>query len=62
MKYVPIPVQMLAIGHPLPVDVWSASGQLLLDAMVTRTYPLDQLQDAFSDMHKGLNAKGVIIF
>jgi len=39
-----------------------ASGQLLLDTMVTRTYPLDQLQDAFSDMHKGLNAKGVIIF
>ena len=30
MKYVPIPVQMLAIGHPLPVDVWSANGQLLL--------------------------------
>jgi len=39
-----------------------ASSQLLLDTMVTRKYPLDQLQKAFSDMHQGLNAKGVIIF
>jgi len=39
-----------------------ASGQLILDKMVTLTYPLDQLQQAFSDMHHGLNAKGVIVF
>lgn len=30
MKYVPIPVAMLEVGKPLPVDVWSATGQLLL--------------------------------
>ena len=30
MKYVPIPIAMLAVGKPLPVDVWSDSGQLLL--------------------------------
>ncbi|MDP3650473.1 MAG: hypothetical protein Q8R67_02200 [Rhodoferax sp.] len=30
MKYVPIPVAMLEVGKPLPVDVWNASGQLLL--------------------------------
>ncbi len=30
MKYVPIPVAMLEIGKPIPVDVWNASGQLLL--------------------------------
>lgn len=30
MKYVPIPVALLEIGQPLPVDVWSANGQLLL--------------------------------
>ncbi len=30
MKYVPIPVAMLPVGKPLPVDVWSQSGQLLL--------------------------------
>ena len=30
MKYVPIPVAMLEIGQPLPVDIWSPAGQLLL--------------------------------
>ena len=30
MQYVPIPVAMLEVGKPLPVDVWSAGGQLLL--------------------------------
>lgn len=30
MKYVPIPVALLEVGKPLPVDVWSATGQLLL--------------------------------
>ena len=30
IKYVPIPVAMLEVGKPLPVDVWSAAGQLLL--------------------------------
>jgi len=39
-----------------------AKGDLLLDQMVTRTYGLDDLHQAFSDMHKGLNAKGVIVF
>lgn len=30
MKYVPIPVALLEIGQPLPVDIVNASGQLLL--------------------------------
>lgn len=30
MKYVPIPVALLEVGKPLPVDVWSPAGQLLL--------------------------------
>ena len=30
MNYVPIPVAMLEVGKPLPVNVWSPSGQLLL--------------------------------
>lgn len=37
-------------------------GDLKLDEMVTRTYPLEKLQDAFDDMLAGRNAKGVIIF
>lgn len=30
MNYIPIPVALLAVGKPLPVDVWSGAGQLLL--------------------------------
>jgi HD-GYP domain-containing protein (c-di-GMP phosphodiesterase class II) len=30
VKYFPIPVALLEIGKPLPVDVWSSSGNLLL--------------------------------
>lgn len=30
MKYVPIPIALLEVGKPLPVDVVSATGQLLL--------------------------------
>ncbi len=30
MRYVPIPISMLQVGQPLPVDIWSDTGQLLL--------------------------------
>jgi HD-GYP domain-containing protein (c-di-GMP phosphodiesterase class II) len=30
MKYLPIPIALLEVGKPLPVDVWSSTGQLLL--------------------------------
>ncbi len=30
MKYVPIPIAMLPVGQPLPVNVWNAEGVLLL--------------------------------
>lgn len=38
------------------------SGALKLEEMITRTYPLEQLEQAFDDMLSGKNAKGVIIF
>jgi Zn-dependent alcohol dehydrogenase len=38
------------------------SGELILDKMVTKTYLLDNLSEAFADMHAGRNAKGVIVF
>lgn len=38
-----------------------ATGDLMLDEMVTRTYPLDDLEKAFDDMHHGRNAKGVLV-
>jgi S-(hydroxymethyl)glutathione dehydrogenase/alcohol dehydrogenase len=37
-------------------------GELLLDELVTRSYSLDQLGEAFDDMLSGRNAKGVIVF
>ena len=46
---------------PLLIDLY-LSGRLPLDMMVTRTYPLEQLEEAFSDMHAGINAKGVLVF
>lgn len=36
-------------------------GDLKLDELVTRTYLLDELAQAFADMHAGLNAKGVLL-
>ncbi len=38
------------------------NGQLKLDEMITRTYPLKDLQIAFDDLLNGRNAKGVIVF
>lgn len=38
------------------------SGELKLEEMITRTYSLDQLEQAFVDMLSGKNAKGVIVF
>ena len=37
-------------------------GDLLLDELVTQTYPLEKLEQAFQDMLAGKNAKGVIVF
>ena len=37
-------------------------GELKLDELVTRTYPLAQLGNALDDMLSGRNAKGVIVF
>ncbi len=39
-----------------------AKGELLLDQMITRTYPLEHLAEAFADMQAGRNAKGVLVF
>jgi NDMA-dependent alcohol dehydrogenase len=36
------------------------AGVLKLDELVTRTYPLDQIQQGYQDMHDGKNIRGVI--
>ncbi|GAA4934485.1 Zn-dependent alcohol dehydrogenase [Algibacter agarivorans] len=38
------------------------NGDIMLDEMITRTYTLENLQQAFDDMLSGKNAKGVIVF
>jgi S-(hydroxymethyl)glutathione dehydrogenase/alcohol dehydrogenase len=49
------------IDFPILQDLY-AKGDLILDKMVTRTYPLGDLSQAFADMHAGKNAKGVVVF
>jgi S-(hydroxymethyl)glutathione dehydrogenase/alcohol dehydrogenase len=46
---------------PLMLDLY-LKGELALDAMVTRRYPLRGLDRAFQDMHAGVHAKGVLLF
>lgn len=38
------------------------AGRLNLDDMVTRTYTIDEAPQAFLDMEKALNARGVVVF
>ena len=38
------------------------SGQLKLDELVTRTYPLDEINQGYQDMRDGKNIRGVIIY
>ena len=38
------------------------AGRLKLDELVSRTYPLDDVEQVFSDMHGGGLARGVILF
>ena len=49
------------IDFPKLVSLYD-KGDLLLDEMITRTYPIEDLQQAFDDMLSGKNAKGVIVF
>ncbi len=49
------------VDFPDIVELYNR-GELLLDEMITNTYPLDKLENAFTDMLSGKNAKGVIIF
>jgi S-(hydroxymethyl)glutathione dehydrogenase/alcohol dehydrogenase len=48
------------IDIPILQDLYY-NGNLILDKMVTHTYPLEQLDRAFEDMLEGKNAKGVVI-
>lgn len=44
---------------PLLTELYR-SGQLKLDELITRTYALDDINQAFADMRDGKNLRGVI--
>lgn len=49
-----------SIDFPLLFNLYQQK-RLKLDEMVTRTYPLEGLAQAFEDMRAGINAKGVLV-
>jgi S-(hydroxymethyl)glutathione dehydrogenase/alcohol dehydrogenase len=46
---------------PRLLDLWR-SGQLRLEEMISQTYPLDEINQGYADMHAGLNIRGLIRF
>jgi S-(hydroxymethyl)glutathione dehydrogenase / alcohol dehydrogenase len=52
---------MPEFDFPKLLDLY-VQGALLLDELITRTYPLVSLQQAIDDMMAGRNAKGVVAF
>ncbi len=46
---------------PRLLDLWQ-SGQLRLEELITKTYPLEDINQGYSDMHAGLNMRGLIDF
>jgi S-(hydroxymethyl)glutathione dehydrogenase/alcohol dehydrogenase len=49
------------VDMPRVLDLFM-DGQLPLDRLVTRTYPLDEINEAFGAMNSGEVARGVIVF
>jgi S-(hydroxymethyl)glutathione dehydrogenase/alcohol dehydrogenase len=46
---------------PVLVDLYR-SGQLMLDELVSETYPLEEFNTVVEDMHEGRLARGVLTF
>jgi len=46
---------------PKLLDLWG-QGQIDLDALVTATYTLDQVNDGYQDMRDGKNIRGVMVY
>lgn len=51
----------IAVDIPMLVDLYR-SGQLMLDELVTRTYRLDQINEAIADVNAGRALRNVIVF
>jgi S-(hydroxymethyl)glutathione dehydrogenase/alcohol dehydrogenase len=50
-----------ARDFPLYANLY-LSGQLDLDSLITRTYALEQINEAYADMLAGELARGLIVF
>ena len=50
-----------AVQIPHLIELYR-NGKLMLDELVTRTYKLEQINEAYEDMHAGRNIRGVIDF
>jgi S-(hydroxymethyl)glutathione dehydrogenase/alcohol dehydrogenase len=48
------------VDIPLVIDLYK-QGRFKLDELVTRTYPLEQVESVFSDMAEGKVARGVLV-
>ncbi|MDQ4117097.1 MAG: NDMA-dependent alcohol dehydrogenase [Actinomycetota bacterium] len=46
---------------PLMAELYR-NGSLKLDELITRTYPLEDINQAFADMQEGKNLRGVIVY
>jgi len=49
------------VDIPKQIEMYRA-GQLKLDEIVTRTYPFEELVQAYKDLNAGLNMRGVVVF
>ena len=49
------------VDFPRMLSLYLA-GQLKLDELITRRYPIDEAPQAFADLESGKNARGVIVF
>jgi Zn-dependent alcohol dehydrogenase len=46
---------------PMLMELYT-QGQLDLDGLVTRTYPLEGINDGYADMNAGKNIRGVLVY
>lgn len=57
---------MTAISRPTDMSVdmslrgLDRGGQLRLDALITRGYTLDDVNQGYADIHSGINVRGLI--
>ncbi len=49
------------VDFPMYLDLYRQK-KLDLDRLVTRTYSIDEAPEAFADLEKGVNARGVIVY